>query len=834
MAGYEAKTSRGPADESATGSAKKDSTASFLRKAVKQFARAETKESKNRQMALEDLRFKNGEQWPEDIKASRTIEKRPCLTINKMQTFVHQITNDQRQNRPSIGVSPVGDRSDPQTAKDYKGLIKAIERQSKADIAYDTGFDSAVSIGWGYWRILTEYEYDGSFDQCIRIKRIPNPFRVYLDPDSTEPDGCDAKWAFITDMIPREQFDEDFPDATPQPWEEQGMGEDDEKWSTETHIRIAEYFCYESTKRNLVRLENGHVGYEDELDPLLADAERIEERDVYEKRVKWYKITSKQILEESDWLGKHIPIVRVIGDEVNIEGETTYAGLIRAAKDPQRMYNYWVTSETELIALAPKAPFIMAEGQIEGHEREWKSANIKSYPFLLYKETSVAGHPAPPPQRQQFDGPPAGIVQAKIAAAQDIQAVTGIRFDATEQERMYDESGKALRELKRVGDLGNFHYVDNLARSLRYTGEILIDLIPKVLDRKKILTMLREDDSEEQIMLDPTAAPGDKEQMADGRTMRLFNPNNGKYGVTVTIGPNYSTKRAEAADSMMAFMTAVPTAAPYIGDLIAKNMDWPGSDEISARLQSLLPPNMLDKKLDQLPAEARGMIMNLMQQTQKATQERDQAVAMLGDAEKDREIQRQALGVEVQKINANYEAKIADVQATFVAKMQEIEAKGGDPGAEMDMKLREIQADFTAQITKNALDHKAKLEEIDARNKQHTNEMLVKLAEAEAKHHLEAAAQKDAKEGADKDREMAQNGMRRETDRKKVDEAHQTIKELQARLKQAEADNEADVEFEHDEKTGRIKSVKRGGVRINIHRDPKTGRPKVGKREKVH
>src|SRR5882672_2492268 len=203
-------TDRGPAEGSSSQSSEKDdrSVESFLKKMVKQFNKAESAESLNRQRALDDLKFKAGDQWPEAIRANRTIEKRPCLTINKMKTFVHQITNDQRQNRPAINVSPVGDKGDPETAKMLKGLIKHIERQSNADVAYDTGFDSAVSNGWGYWRVLTEYEDDDSFDQVIKVARIRNPFRVYLDPDHEEPDGSDARWGFVSDLVLRTEFEE--------------------------------------------------------------------------------------------------------------------------------------------------------------------------------------------------------------------------------------------------------------------------------------------------------------------------------------------------------------------------------------------------------------------------------------------------------------------------------------------------------------------------------------------------------------------------------------------------------------------------------------------------
>jgi hypothetical protein len=703
----EALTDRTPDYESEGGTAatSRDPDA-FLRTLVKRFARVETAESVNRQKGLEDLRFKAGDQWPEAIRASRTLDKRPCLTINKMPTFVHQITNDQRQNRPAISVSPVGDKSDPETAKMLKGLIKQIERSSNADVAYDTGFDSAVSIGWGYWRIFTDYENDKTFNQVIKIGRIRNTFRVYLDPDSQEPDGSDAEWGFITDMIPRSEFRQSYPDADEIQWDESGLGDDYALWHSQTHIRIAEYYCYEHEVRTLVALENGHIGYKDELAPQLklqirANPKLIkQEREVRAKKVRWYKVTAKEILEEADWPGKWIPIVKVIGDEVDIEGKPVLKGLIRDAKDPQRMYNFWCTSETELIALAPKAPWIMEEGQVEGHEKRWQDANNKSLPYLLYKGVNIAGKPAPPPQRQQFSGPPAGVVNAKLGAAQDMQAVTGVRFDATLQERLYDESGKALRELKRVGELGNFHYIDNLARSLRFTGKILIDLIPKIYDTDRVLTILREDNSEERVRISPGLPSAfAQEQNEEGRVERLFNPKLGEYDVAVTIGPSFATKRAEAADSMLAFMGAVPQSGPIIGDLIAKNMDWPGAEEIAARLATLLPPGLQDKSLDQLPPEAKGIVASLMQQTQQLQAERDQAVQLLGDKNQDR-------AVDVEKINKDFAAKMADVVVRLEMKIAELDlkehetARGNDEDVQAGVALEKITKEFEAKLIK--------------------------------------------------------------------------------------------------------------------------------------
>ena len=697
-----AQTDRGPVED-LDDSYGADDVDAFLKKCVKRFNRCVTAEQENRNHGIDDLVFKAGEQWPENIKAARTIEKRPCLTINKVKTFVHQITNDQRQNRPAINVSPVGDRADPETAKMLKGLIRQIERQSNADVAYDTGFDNAVSNGWGYWRLVTDYEREDSFDQVIRIQRIRNPFRVYLDPDSEEPDGSDAKWCFISDLILREEFKSEYPDADEVEWNEGTLGDEYENWSTQTHIRIAEYFYFEHETRTLVALSTGQSGFDD--DPQIAELIKlypglvVNEREVQAKVLKWCKLTAREILEESDWLGKWIPVVKVIGDEVDVEGKVQYTGIIRDIKDPQRMYNYWRTHQTELIALQPKAPFVMEEGQVEGHEQRWKDANTKSLPYLLYKGTNIAGKPAPPPQRQPMPAIPVGVTQATIDAAQDMQAVSGIRFDATQHERLADESGRAMRELKRIGDIGNFHYIDNLARSLKHTGRILIDLIPKVYDTRRVLTILREDDTEQNIVIDPSLQqPYAKSQGQDGAVQRLYNPRLGDYEVAVTIGPSFATKRQEASEGMQNFMKSLgPAVTPLVADLIAKNQDWPGADELASRLQSQLPPGVQDKNLEDLPPEAKGMIGQLKQQMQKLKQERDQAVAMLGDKDKDR-------AVDQDKINKDFEAKMTAIAADMQqAKMDLIQSRDEmmmKPGADNETAMQKISADFEAKIVK--------------------------------------------------------------------------------------------------------------------------------------
>lgn len=634
----------------------------ILTRMRKRFDRAVSFEAENRKAELEDLKFKAGDQWPADVATQRNTDRRPCMTVNRIPTLVNQVTNDLRQNRPAINVSPMGDKGDPDAAKIYRGMIRAIERESQADIAYDTASDSAVSIGEGFFRILTEYESPESFDQVIVIKRIRNRFTVYMDPGAQEPDGADARWGFVTDLIPRDQYKAEYPDADPMPFDAQGVGEGFKDWIAKDEVRIAEYFEIKTVSKKLMQLDNGWTGYEDELSDTVKahiKSKRIlveQERDVEVPQWRWYKATAREVLERNDWMGKWLPIIRVVGNEIDIEGKVRYFGLIRNAKDPQRIKNYSVTAQIETVALQPKAPYIMAEGQSEGHEQQWKQANTVNYPVLYYKPDTVAGKPVPPPQRNAPPPPSQGWEVLRQMSEQDLMATTGVRFDANQSMNRVDDSGKAIRELRRSSDVGNFNYADNLARAMKNLGTQLIDLFPKIYDGRRIATMLREDDTEEKIMIDPDASDAYKEvkDPKTGKTIKIFNPAMGKYAVTVTIGPSYATKRIEASESMMAFAKALPQTAALISDLIAQNQDWPGAEIIAQRLAKTIPAQLLAPDVKDVPPQVQAVMQHMDGQIKGLTGQLQQAMAALNDKGADRE-------VAMTKINNDFEAKILGI-----------------------------------------------------------------------------------------------------------------------------------------------------------------------------
>ena len=680
-----------------------DSDEKILDRARKRWKLSDTEETPNRIAGLEDKKFEAGDQWPQSVLDRRMEDNRPCFTMNSMPTFVKQVTNEQRQNRPQINVSPVGSGADVDCAKILRGMIRYIERDSHAEVAYDTSFDGAASIGWGYFRAVTEYEHPKSMNKTLVIKRIRNPFSVHMDPYCQEPDGADGKWGFVSEMVPRDEFKEKYPDANVMSWDEASIGDSYKDWVNDKMIRVAEYFEIEYKKRTLVMLDNGHVGWEDELDASVklgiktGRIKVVQKRESEEPQVMWYKLTCVDVLSRREWPGKWIPIFRVIGNEIDIEGKLILSGVIRDAKEPQRLLNYGHTAMVEAIALIPKAPYIMAEGQQEGHEDRWEQANTRSFPYLLYKPTSLQGQPVPPPQRQPPNMKTDGWEQVNQAASQGLMRTTGIRFDATMQERTVDESGRALRELRRSSDTGSLHYYDNLCRTLRHAGRAYIDLILKLYDTKRIVTILREDDKEEQVEIDPRAAKAYQEEKRTGpdgkqKVMKIFNPNVGQYGVTVTIGPSYATERIEAAESMMTFVKAFPQAAPAIMDLVAKEQDWHNAEQFTTRLTKLIPPHLLAPDMKDVPPQVQAMLSGLQQQVQQLTQQLQAAMIAVNDKNADRQL-------DASHYQQQFEAALLKIVSDTETKMAKVaEAATSNYNAHIGAQLKELGEGVTTLI----------------------------------------------------------------------------------------------------------------------------------------
>lgn len=636
----------------------------ILDQAKDDFKRCHDAESTQRKVSEECLRFGIlGEQWPEDVKRQREAEGRPCLTINRLPVFQKQVTNDARMNRAAIHVKPVGSGADQQTARIQTDLARNIWMQSKAEIAEDTALDFASAMGFGYMKVHVDYACDDAFDQDIFVERVANPFSIYGDPDSTSATSDDWNLAFETDWYSKSKFEAKgwkWSDLDLSSFEADDAGEP--KWfdGSSKRVRVGARWTRSEVPTELVKI--AQVG----ADGKTIDAtEKIMQADEFERnadlfasqgykvvgtrptktyKVKQHILTGKNVLDTTDWLGKYIPIVPMYGEEWNIAGKRYFFGLFNRAMDPQRMFNYWRSASTELVALAPKAPYVGAVGAFATDAAKWATANTKSHPYIEYDP--VPGEP--PPQRQPFAGVPAGAVQEAMNASDDIKSTMGL-FDASIGARSNETSGKAINARKVEGEVATFNFTDNRNRCVEQIGRVIVDLMPQVYTTKRIMRAIREDGQtynvpiNQPVVAKPPQQPEEPPQyevapeQIEGMT-QMFDLTVGKYDVEVTAGPSFTTRREETAEQMMEFIRVFPQSAPLIGDLLAKNLDWPGAEDVAQRLRAMLPPQaqgqvngvvqQLQGMLQQQGQQAQAEIQKLTQQLQALQQ--DKAI----DAEK--------------------------------------------------------------------------------------------------------------------------------------------------------------------------------------------------------
>lgn len=678
-------------------------------------------ENENRVAALDDLRFARlGEQWPENVRNQRELENRPALTINRLPTFIRQVVNEARQMKPSIKVHPADSNADSETAEIMNGLIRNIEYASSADVAYDTATESAVTGGFGYFTIDIDYAYDDSFDLDIQINRVANPFSIYGDPNSKAADSSDWNTAFETEWLTTADFERQFPDAEAVDWEADRSAKTG--WFRQNEVLIAKWWRRTQEAKKVLLLSDGRVMEAESFDEAAAflaveGVTVVDERQVWAHKVKRYILNGKEVLRKEDWPGCYIPIVPVYGDEVNEEGKRHFLSLIRPTKDAQRMYNYWRTAATEMVALAPKVPFIGPKGAFKSDARNWATANTVSHAYLEYDGNQ-------PPQRQPLDsGAAAGALQEAMNAADDIKAILGI-FDPSMGAKSNETSGKAIIARERQGDVANFHFQDNMSRAIRHAGRILIDLIPKVYNSERIIRILGEDgtpaiaklkqpvpqmDEYGRPMTEPVMGPTGQ-PMVDPSTgtpvqqpvMRIYDLGLGKYDLTVSTGPSFGTQRQEAASQMIEMMRMNPQVAPLIGDLVAKNLDWPGADEIARRLKAMLPPHLQDP--DALPPEIQQMIEQGKQQIAQQGQMIQQMQAYILALESDKS--NQARKVEVDQFNA--ETKRLDAETKRIDVLSDMDSGAIlNPGADYDARI-------VAEAQANSLNARADRERANA------------------------------------------------------------------------------------------------------------------------
>lgn len=543
-------------------------------------------ERENVRQGREDQQFYAGDQWDEAAKKARGTE-RPMLTVNRMGTFVRQITGDLRQNTPAIKVLPAGGPASQEKAEVLAGMIRSIEAKSDASACYVRGATNAAVSGQGAFRVLTRYCNEKDFDQELYIQQIADPFGVLIDPLAILPDKSDMQYGLVFERYSKESYKAKWPDAeaidvtimvngTPANFE----------WMRGESVRVAEYWEREVTKAKLYLLADGTSS------PTLPKGQKaVRSRDVDVVKIVSYMISGTDILEgPSEWGGKYIPICFIPGEEITIDGATKRKGIVRDAKDPQRLVNYARTTDAEQTALQPKAPYIVTVDQIKGYESIWRSAGTKNHPYLPFNRRDPT---EPAPQRSPPPVMSSGLQNLSTQAGQDLHDVTGI-YPASLGAKSNETSGVAIRARQHEGDTGSNYIPDNTRRAIAYCGRILVDLIPKIYDSERIVRILKEDGSHEMAAINAEQAPDDRPNLKT-----IDSLNDGEYDVVVSTGQSYLTRQEEMADTLVNLASTMPIIGVRAPDLLVKAMNFPGGDELADRLT---PPEFKkDKQGNPLP-----------------------------------------------------------------------------------------------------------------------------------------------------------------------------------------------------------------------------------------
>lgn len=625
----------------------------LLTEARDRMKRAVDADKDNRIDALDDLKVLAGVgHWYDEMRKARETDNRPCLVVNMLPQFFRQVTGDIRNMNPGVKISPSDGTGDKLTAEAFEGIIRHVINRSDGSSVFERAAESAAACGMGYFRILTEYAHEDSFNQDMRLETIHNPFSVYFDPDAMMPTRQDAEWVFVTESMSQDDFTEQWPDASVVAVANDGMTDQMQHWRTGTTVVVAEYFWKERTPSTLYQMPDGSVI----TDPKKPPKGFLAMRKGTKTTVKWAKISGNDVLEgPSDFPGKDLPVIAVMGEEL-YTGERIYrSSVIRHAKDQQRIYNYTWSSMMESLALQTKAPWLATPTQIAGFEDQWADPEANRT-TLLYNYDPLAG----PPSRIQPAVASQGMTNVLMIAAQDLRATTGIQ-DAALGKQSGEHSGVAIRQRQMESDNATSIYADNMGKAIEHCGRVLVNIIPEVIDTPQTVRVLG-------VEGDATMVPVNQ-SVTTAQGPVTIDLKKGRYDVEVNVGPNYATKKQAAAEGMMQFIQANPNAGMLIGDLVAANMDWPGADAIAERLKKGLQAQMPGVVEDDQQGQPNPQQMQAMQ-AQQQDQQRQAEGAKIG----------QELEIRIQNAKAmEAEARAQQAQAQALKAQIEARAAGQAP-----------------------------------------------------------------------------------------------------------------------------------------------------------
>lgn len=615
----------------------------FLALARKRFQQAAEDEKELRRKFVSDLKFASPdgeEQWDPQLKMQREMAGRPAMAFPRCHTFVQQVSNEARQNKPQIKFAPRLD-GDKDTAEIYEGLARFIQYDSNAQVAYETAIEYSAGGSFGYYRFLTDYADDESDDLELKIVPVLDPLTVYgiLVPAIF---GRKPMYWFVIEDVPKEEYKARYPDSELNSisWDEaEKIGEG---WIGSDAVRIAEYWYVEEKKEKGKRRPT--------------------------RVIKTCKINGSEILPGDDgessetiWPGTRCNVIPVLGKQIIIEGKATLSSVVRPQKSAQQLINYSKSRIAETLATSPITPFMVAEGQISGYEKEWGTLNTVVRPYLTYKVTDVAGRPIGPPQRQVQEAPIQALSSFVMQEVDDMKATTGI-FDAALGNTSNETSGQAIMRRTQQANLTTLHFMDNLERSFKQAGEVIAELIPKIYDTAREVQILGEDEKPKIVKINQS------HKDESGQT-RHYDLTKGKYNLIVTMGKAFASKRMESFDTMQQVLATQPNLMNVIGDIFFRNSDLAGADQLAERFQKILPPQLQDDQNNPLPPQAQAIVahaqqqMGMMQQQLQQLQMEKQAKIIEAQAKLQQiQVQHQA-DMELENRKMEVQLAVAEVQS---------------------------------------------------------------------------------------------------------------------------------------------------------------------------
>lgn len=594
-----------------------------------------------RQRFISDVKFRHGDsdnkfQWPNEIYRTRDASRKPCLTINNVRQHNLQIVNDLKQNKSAIAIRPTGGGASKESANCISDLVRHIEYKSNASKAYYSALEFAVDGGIGWWRLVTEYENSHSHNLDIAIRPIPDPLSVFIDPDCKEFDKSDSKFGFVLTTLPRSEFIAAYPKfADKASSDPLGFSAMTDSWLMlqTDDVALMEYFrkvpkedkLYEfldrpSGERRTIRASKMPKN----LMRKLVDDPETREREVLDQVVEWRLIVGETIMDTTEWPGKYIPLVPVIGEETYIGGIMDRKGHTRALKDAQRMYNYNASSQVEFVALQTKTPWTGSAKSIEGFEPMWNNANTTNASFLPFNHADDEGQELPVQALPRRLEPP--NMAPGFQAGMEIAFTQMMMASGQWQNQMgmmgNERTGKAIQERQHQSDTAVFHFQDNFNVALRATGIQILDLIPKVYDTKRIIMARAENGADYEMTIDPTQRTAFLQEQAKDSAIarRVMNPAVGAYDVEAGNGPAYGTKRDQTVEAMTLLLTQNPGLTGIVGDLLLSAMDFEEADEAAARLRRMVPPQALGQGPSQEEQQMKAQIINLQAALSKSLQ----------------------------------------------------------------------------------------------------------------------------------------------------------------------------------------------------------------------